>query len=180
MSRRTTAPQRKTPNCASAKNRVQKISSFFLSILRQQVMAGMLPAICSDANNFIITLKLRSSNQVKIFVTDSAILLLSFSVRIVLHIIYGGIANSDQNNQQEIMTLAVLIIQEDVMTQKSYTSEQRPDHLTLLLTATRLRGSDVSEVLKYMHTPYSFFPYLNDSSFQCIHSYIRICNHRQC
>ena len=62
----------------------------------------------------------------------------------------------------------------------SYTSEQRPDHLTLLLTATRLRGSDVSEVLKYMHTPYSFFPYLNDSSFRCIHSYIRICNHRQC
>lgn len=50
-------------------------------------------------NNFIITLKLRSSNQVKIFVTDSAILRLSFWVRIVLHIIYGGIANSDQNNQ---------------------------------------------------------------------------------
>ena len=78
------------------------------------------------------------------------------------------------------MTLAVLIIQEDVMTQKSYTSEQRPDHLTLVLTATRLRGSDVSEVLKYMHTTYSFFPYLNDSSFRCIHSYIRICNRRQC
>ena len=50
-------------------------------------------------NNFTITLKLRSSNQVKIFVTDSAILRLSFSVRIVLHIIYGGIANSDQKNQ---------------------------------------------------------------------------------
>ena len=78
------------------------------------------------------------------------------------------------------MTLAVLIIQEDVMTQKSYTSEKRPDHFALLLTATRLRGSDVSEVLKYMHTPYSFFPYLNDSPFRCIHSYIRICNHRQC
>lgn len=49
------------------------------------------------------------------------------------------------------MTLAVLIIQMDVMTQKSYTSEQRPDHLTLLLTATRLRSSDVSEVLKYIY-----------------------------
>lgn len=78
------------------------------------------------------------------------------------------------------MTLAVLIIQEDFMTQKSYTSEQRPDHLTLLLTATRLRGSDVSEVLKYIYTPYGFFPYLNDSSFRCTHNYIRICNHRQC